>query len=77
MLQAEGYSRERRTEAGRVRGRAVEETERCAAGEHDAHVEAPTLDMHGKLEIHRFSFHSQKGVRSSAWDIFSDSKIVY
>lgn len=74
-LQAEGYSRERRTEAGRVRGRAVEETERCAAGEHDAHVEAQNLDMHGKLEIHIFRFLSQKGVRFSAWNIFQTQRL--
>lgn len=66
-----------------MRGRAVEETERCAAGEHDAHVESRNLDMHGKLEIHIFSFFlvfshlflSQKGVRFGAWDIFQTQRL--
>lgn len=53
----------------------MEETERCAAGEHDARVEAQNLDMHGKLETDMFRFLSQKGVRFSAWDIFQTQRL--
>lgn len=44
-----------------MRGRAVEGTERCVAGEHDVHVEARNLNMHGKLKITYLVFTHKKG----------------